>query len=94
MSLPVTPVRVGLIGYGFSGKTFHVPLIQAVSGLALSAVASSDPNKVRADMPGMAVYADPLSLVTAEDIDLVVIATPNASHAPRSILPRRATLLR
>jgi predicted dehydrogenase len=82
MSLPVTPVRVGLIGYGFSGKTFHVPLIQAVSGLALSAVASSDPNKVRADMPGMAVYADPLSLVTAEDIDLVVIATPNASHAP------------
>jgi predicted dehydrogenase len=32
-------------------------------------------------MPGMTVYADPLSLATAEGIDLVVIATPNASHA-------------
>jgi predicted dehydrogenase len=32
-------------------------------------------------MPGMAVYADPLALATADGIDLVVIATPNASHA-------------
>ena len=82
MSFPVNPVRVGLIGYGYSGKTFHAPLIKAVSGLTLCAVASSDPKKVHADMPGMAVYADPLSLATAEDIDLLVIATPNVSHAP------------
>lgn len=82
MSLPVAPVRVGLIGYGYSGKTFHAPLIMAVPGLLLSAVASSDPEKVHADMPGMAVSADPLSLCTSESVDLVVIATPNASHAP------------
>ena len=43
MSVPANPIRVGLIGYGYSGKTFHAPLINAVTGLALSAVASSDP---------------------------------------------------
>jgi predicted dehydrogenase len=78
----VTPIRVGLIGYGYSGRTFHAPLVRAVSELALCAVASSDPKKVHADLPEMTVYADPLSLATADGIDLVVIATPNASHAP------------
>jgi predicted dehydrogenase len=77
-----TPIRVGLLGYGYSGRTFHAPLIKAVSGLALCAVASSDPEKVHADLPEMTVYADPLSLATADGIGLVVIATPNASHAP------------
>lgn len=81
MSLSATPIRVGLIGYGYSGRTFHAPLITAVSGLALCAVASSDPKKVHVDLPEMTVYADPLALATADGIDLVVIATPNASHA-------------
>jgi len=82
MTVSKSPIRVGLIGYGFSGKTFHAPLIRAAPGLALCAVASSDPAKVGADMPGLDVYADPLALATAQGVDLVVIATPNASHAP------------
>jgi predicted dehydrogenase len=76
------PVRVGLIGYGFSGKTFHAPLIRSVAGLELCAVASSDAGKVHADFPGMAVHADPHALIAADTIDLVVIATPNETHAP------------
>ena len=28
-------IRVGLIGYGYAGKTFHAPLIHSVPGLAL-----------------------------------------------------------
>src|SRR4051794_8470341 len=75
-------LNVGLIGYGYSAKTFHAPLISAVPGLSLVAVASSDPNKVQLDFPGMTVYRDPCALTRAENIDVVVIATPNASHAP------------
>ena len=75
------PIRVGLIGYGFSGKTFHAPLIRSVAGLSLDAVASSDPKKVQLDLPGVTVYEDPLALARAENIDVVVIATPNSSHA-------------
>ena len=75
-------IRVALIGYGFSGKTFHAPLIRAVPGLELSLIGSSDTAKVHADLPGIPVISDPLTVATAPDIDLVVIATPNDSHAP------------
>jgi predicted dehydrogenase len=76
------PIRVALIGYGFSGKTFHAPLIRAISGLELTLIGSSDTKKVHADLPGITVTADPLTAATSRDIDLVVVATPNDSHAP------------
>ena len=75
-------IRVGLVGYGFAGKTFHAPLIRGVEGLDLKAIASSDAAKVKKDFPGMTVFADPAELFASDAIDLVVIATPNDSHAP------------
>ncbi|MDP3160382.1 MAG: oxidoreductase [Reyranella sp.] len=81
MAGPPPIVRVGLCGYGLAGKTFHAPLIQAVPGLELVAVASSDAAKVRADLPDIAVDFDPLAIATSGQVDLVVIATPNDSHA-------------
>lgn len=76
------PIRVGLIGYGYAGKTFHAPLISATEGLELCGVASSSAEKVRVDWPEVEVYGDAAELITDPDIDLVVIATPNATHAP------------
>lgn len=75
------PIRVALIGYGFAGRTFHAPLILAVPQLALAVVASSNAERVRADLPLVGVVADPLVAVRHADVDLVVIATPNESHA-------------
>jgi predicted dehydrogenase len=75
-------IGVGLIGYGFAGKTFHAPLIRAVDGLELKAVTSSDAAKVKKDFPGMTVFADAAEMFAQDEIDLVVIATPNDSHAP------------
>ena len=77
------PVRVGLIGYGFSGKTFHTPLISAEPDLDLVVVASRDSAKVHADLPEVAVIGDPMDM-TAQDIDLIVIASPNDSHTPHA----------
>ncbi|WP_295977071.1 oxidoreductase [uncultured Variovorax sp.] len=77
-----SPLRVGLVGYGFAGQTFHAPVLSAVAGLALAAVASSQPHKVHADWPGVAVVPDVSALVSRPDIDLVVVATPNAQHHP------------
>lgn len=76
-----TTIRVGLIGYGYAGKNFHAPLIQAIPGLALAAVASSDAAKVHRDLPMVEVIGDPSMLIASEAIDLVVIATPNVTHA-------------
>lgn len=80
--MPDATLGVGLIGYGFAGKTFHAPLIAAIDGMRLTAVASHGALKVRQDFPGMAVFADPKEMMAQSDISLVVIATPNDSHAP------------
>jgi predicted dehydrogenase len=75
-------LRVGLIGFGYAGNTFHAPLIRSTPGLELAAVASSDAGKVRAALgDGPAVMSSAHALINAADIDLVVIASPNATHA-------------
>jgi len=75
-------LRAGLVGYGFAGQTFHAPVLSAVPGLELAAVASSQPHKVHADWPGVTVVPGVEALVARTDIDLVVVATPNAQHFP------------
>lgn len=80
MTLHEGPIRVGLIGYGYAGRTFHAPLIGATAGLQLVAVASSDAGKVRVDLPDVEVVGDPLALAGAGGVDLVVIASPNDTH--------------
>jgi len=76
------PLRVALIGYGFVGQTFHGPLLSSIPGLALELVASRDAARVQADLPGVRVTADYESAVRDPAIDLVVIASPNQTHAP------------
>jgi predicted dehydrogenase len=74
-------LRVGIIGFGYAGKTFHAPLVRTTPGLELAAVSSSDAAKVRASLgPEVAVAADPRALIADAGIDLVVIASPNATH--------------
>lgn len=80
-SFKSSTIRVGLVGYGYAGRIFHAPLVQAVEGLALCAVASSRPEAVHADWPDATVYADPEAMIVDPEIDLVVIATPNTTHA-------------
>lgn len=79
------PLQVALIGYGFVGKAFHAPLINAVPGLELSVVASRDAAKVHADLPHAQVIADPLEAIRRPEVDLVVIASPNDTHAPLAL---------
>lgn len=81
MSAPCSLIRVGLIGYGYAGKTFHAPLIAATDGMELTVVASSDANRVWRDLPAVEVVAAPSHVLSHDAVDLVVIAAPNASHA-------------
>lgn len=80
------PLRVGLLGYGYAGRTFHAPLVAAVPGLRLAAVASRDPARVRADWPALEVEPTPEALIARPDLDLIVVATPNSTHAPLASL--------
>lgn len=83
-------LRVALVGYGLAGRVFHAPLIAATPGLLLHTVVSSDAAKVHADHPDSRVIASPQMAFDDPAIDLVVIASPNATHAPLAIAALRA----
>jgi predicted dehydrogenase len=81
-----TPLRVGLIGYGLAGSVFHAPLIATTDGLALDTVVTSNPERqdqARAEHPGVRIAATPDELFDrADDLDLIVVASPNKTHVP------------
>jgi len=83
-------LRVALVGYGLAGRVFHAPLITATPGLALHTVVSSDAGKVHVDLPDVGVVSDPQSAFDDPAIGLVVIASPNITHAPLAIAALRA----
>lgn len=83
-------INIALIGYGFVGKTFHAPLIQSIEGLTLAVVSSRDEEKVKRDLPEVLVVATPEEAIQHPDVDLVVIASPNATHAPLAALALNA----
>ena len=84
-SLGREPLRVGLAGYGLAGAVFHAPLIAATPGLRLSAIATSNAERIsaaRSEYPGAAIVRDAEALIArAAELDLIVVATPNATHA-------------
>lgn len=74
------PIRVGVLGYGFATATFHAPLINAVPGLQLAAISSRQPERVLADWPQVQALSSAQQLLARQDIDVVVIPTPNDTH--------------
>jgi predicted dehydrogenase len=79
-----------LIGFGFASKTFHVPLLQTTAGYRITAVSSSRPGDVSTVLPDVEVVSDPKALASRSDVDLVVIASPNETHAPLAEVAMRA----
>jgi predicted dehydrogenase len=74
--------RVGLVGYGSSGSTFHAPLLRA-AGLDLVAVVSSNAERAdqaRAENQGVTVVPDLDGLLALRGLDLVVVASPSGRH--------------
>lgn len=76
----VTQIQVGLIGYGIAGQVFHAPMINAVPGLKLAKVVERHGEASRQRYSWVEIVRDAEVLCSDAAIDLVVIATPNASH--------------
>ena len=74
-------VRVGLIGYGYAGKTFHAPSILAADNMPITVVGSSKGEELRDTFPDSKICSAE-EVPAHNDVDLVVIATPNDSHYP------------
>lgn len=81
------PIRVGIVGIGRAGWGMHRPELTAHGGFAI--VAGCDLDAARcaklAEATGAKSYTDYRELVRDPDVDLVVTATRNDTHAAVNI---------
>jgi predicted dehydrogenase len=87
-----TEVRVGLIGVGAVPQTAHLPILAKMRGARLAALCDNDGAKARAiaeRFGSPAIYTDIDDLLELEEVDAVIIATPNHLHEPHVLAALR-----
>ncbi|MEM2887884.1 MAG: Gfo/Idh/MocA family oxidoreductase [Candidatus Bathyarchaeia archaeon] len=82
-----SPINVGIIGYGYSGRNFHSYLIGFEKRLKLYAVCARNPDRRKqAEREyGVKTYCSVEEMLNDDNIHLVVVATPHNTHAELSI---------
>ena len=78
-------IRVGVVGAGAIAQLAHLPLLSKLRGAQLVALCDNDRPKARAladrfDVPD--VFTDIEDLLEFDELDAVIVATPNHLHEP------------
>ncbi len=79
----MTPVRFGLVGYGFGARYFHAPLLVAAPECEVVAVMTSSPERqalIAQEIPGTPTVPTLRALVEA-GAEAVAISTPAETHS-------------
>lgn len=79
------PIRVAVLGYGLAGRVFHCPFLTAVPGLELAAIMQRHGDAAAEIYPQARILRSPEEALADPTLDLVVIATPNDTHAPLAL---------
>jgi scyllo-inositol 2-dehydrogenase (NADP+) len=82
------PIGVGVLGYGYAGRSFHAYLLRFEPRLRLRAVASRAPERrerAESDYPGVRAYESLEQMLEDPGVQLVVVATPHHVHAEQCI---------
>ncbi|MHA7176509.1 Gfo/Idh/MocA family protein [Arthrobacter sp. Sr24] len=80
-------IRTAVLGYGLAGSVFHAPSIAALERFSLDVIVTSDPVRQAAAQlayPGTRILSrhEWERADSHKDLDLVIVGTPPASHAP------------
>ena len=78
-------VRIGIVGSGAIAQLAHLPVLAKMRGVELLAICDNDRPKARglADRFGVPdVFTDIEDLLELDELDAVVVATPNHLHEP------------
>jgi myo-inositol 2-dehydrogenase / D-chiro-inositol 1-dehydrogenase len=81
-------IRIGLIGAGIMGADHARILSSQIPGAKLQYVCDADAARAKsvADETGAVNTAsDPLAVINAKDVDAILIASPDQTHAPLSL---------
>ena len=77
-------LKIGIIGYGYSAKIFHIPFIRTLPQFELAAIVQRNPkpdNDAGKDFPGVQIFDSVEALLDNDAIDIAVITTPADSHS-------------
>ena len=78
-------IRLGLVGAGAIAQLAHLPVLSKIRGAQLVAICDNDGPKAGALAQRLGVpdiFTDMDELLDSEEVDAVVIATPNHLHEP------------
>lgn len=80
------PIRVGLLGFGASAKTFHLPFLLARPDLfTVTAVLERKAEEAPRLLPAAQVHRDSDSFLADRGWDLAVVTLPNDLHASTAV---------
>ncbi|MBV9888069.1 MAG: Gfo/Idh/MocA family oxidoreductase [Acidobacteria bacterium] len=75
-------INVGLIGFGLAGRAFHSQVISRVPGMRLAAILQRTGDEAAKAYPEAKIVRSLDELLALSDIRLIVVASPNETHAP------------
>jgi scyllo-inositol 2-dehydrogenase (NADP+) len=78
-------IQTAIIGYGLSGQVFHGAIMETLDEFLVHSIVTTDPEKMalaKRQHPTAQVVSDPEVVFADQDIELVIISTPNTYHHP------------
>jgi len=73
-------INTGILSFGMSGTLFHAPFLEVHSGFKLSAIVERSKKAAHLEYPTIKSYDSVSELLNDDEIELVVINTPTATH--------------
>ena len=68
------------MAYGMSGKVFHAPFLDTHSGFELVGIVERTKKDAVKDYPKVKTYTSNEELLAQEELELIVVNTPNFTH--------------
>ena len=85
-----SPIRVGLAGFGIAAEVMHAPFLTTMKEYQLTTVLERHNDHALRKYPFVKTVRSIEALAAEPDLDLIVITTPNDTHAPYASLAMRA----
>jgi predicted dehydrogenase len=74
------PINTAILSYGMSGQIFHAPFLHVHEGFYFSSVWERTKNLAQQRYPGVKTFRSLEELLGDENIEFVIVNTPNNTH--------------
>lgn len=76
----IKPISTALCGFGMSGRVFHAPFLKVNPRFTFTAVLERSKNESQKLFPKVKVYRSIDELIGDDEVELVIVNTPNFTH--------------